>query len=183
MDKTEKTDQVGTLFNNFHDLHTKFGKLWLSDTFLHWDWWLALLFSIAAWGFWIFYHKKESTHRLLYAGVFVILISLFLDYIGVAMGLWYYSGKLTPSFPAWMPFNFCMLPVTIMFLIQTKPHIAAWKKGIFYGALTSYVGEPIFVWLGFYVLTGWKYSFSVPIYALIYIFAEWLTKRDAYSNV
>jgi hypothetical protein len=183
MDKTEKVNQVGNLFDHFHELHTKYGRLWLEDTFLHWDWWLAFLFSLVAWGFWIFYHKKESTHRLLYAGVFVILISLILDYIGVAMGLWFYSGKLTPSFPAWMPFNFCMLPVTIMFLIQTKPHIAPWKKGIFFGALTSYVGEPIFVWLGFYVLTGWKYSFSVPIYAVIYLFADWLTKRKAFSEV
>jgi hypothetical protein len=182
MDKQEKIEVVGDLFYQFHQLHEEYGQLWLEETFLHWDWWISVLLSFGAWGFWIFYRKRESTHRLLYAGIFVILISLCLDYIGTAMGLWYYSGKLTPSFPAWLPFNFCMLPVSIMYLIQTKPHIKPWKKGLLFGALTAFIGEPIFVWAGYYVLTGWEYIYSLPIYALIYIFADWLTKRDSFSD-
>ncbi|WP_077211979.1 CBO0543 family protein [Bacillus dakarensis] len=182
MDKEQKMENVEQLFHNFRELHTNYGELWLEYTFFHWDWWLSVLLSIGAWGFWIFYRKKESTHRLLYAGITVILISVCLDYIGVAMGLWYYTGKMTPTFPAWLPFNFCMLPVAIMFLIQTKPHIAPWKKGLFFGTLTSFAGEPIFVWAGYYVLTGWHYICSLPIYALIYIFADWLTKREAFSD-
>lgn len=182
MDKTEKMAQVREYFEEFHQLHESYGRLWLDETFLHLDWWGGTLLGLGAWIFWLFYRKKESTHRLLYAGVTVMLLSLCLDYIGAALGLWYYSGKESPSFPAWLPFNFCMLPVCIMFLIQTKPHIAAWKKGLFFGALTAYVGEPLFVWAGYYVLTGWKYTYSLPIYALIYIFAEWLTKRETFSD-
>jgi hypothetical protein len=143
MDKGQKMDKAGELFENYHHLHADYGRLWMDETFLHWDWWISVLLSVGTWVFLIFYRKKESTHRLLYAGIFVILISLCLDYIGVAMGLWYYTGKLTPSFTAWLPFNFCMLPVTIMFLIQTKPHIATWKKGLFFGILTAYIGEPL----------------------------------------
>jgi hypothetical protein len=78
------------------------------------------------------------------------------------IGIGGFTGKLTPSFPAWLPFNFCMLPVSIMFLIQTKPHIAAWKKGLFFGALTAFVGEPIFTWAGYYVLTGWHIFTRFP---------------------
>jgi hypothetical protein len=182
MDKSEKIDRVGEFFERFQTLHEEYGRFWLEETFLHWDWWGSIFLGVAPWIFWIFYRKKESTHRLLYAGVFIMLISLILDYIGVALGLWYYSGKDTPSFPGWSPYNFCMLPVSIMFLIQTKPHIAAWKKGLFYGALTAYVGEPLFVWAGYYVMDGWKYTYSIPIYALIYLFADWLTKRDHFSD-
>lgn len=182
MDKVDKTEAVGHLFEEFHHLHQDYGRLWVDETFLHLDWWISVILSVGAWGFWIFYRKKESTHRLLYSGIFVILISVCLDYIGVAMGLWYYTGKLTPSFPAWLPFNFCMLPVSIMFLIQTKPHIAAWKKSLFFGALTAFIGEPIFTWAGYYVLTGWEYVYSLPIYALIFLFADWLTKRETYSD-
>lgn len=29
-------------------------------------------------------------------------------------------------------------------LIQYKPHIAPWKKAIFFGAFTSFIGEPFF---------------------------------------
>lgn len=182
MDKEQKMQIIGELFERFHLLHVDFARLWLNETFLHWDWWISVVLASGSWIFWIFYRKKESTHRLLYAGIFAILISVCLDYIGTALGLWYYSGKLTPSFPAWLPFNFCMLPVTIMYLIQTKPHIAPWKKAIFYGLFTSFIGEPIFVWAGYYVLTGWEYYYSVPIYALMYLFLDWLTKRDSYED-
>ncbi len=30
-------------------------------------------------------------------------------------------------------------------------------------------------------MTGWQYFYSVPIYWLIYIFCDWLTKRDTYE--
>jgi hypothetical protein len=182
MDKTEKIDQVEVLFERFHQLHGEYGRLWLDETFLHWDWWGSAFLAVAPWIFWLFYRKKESTHRLLYAGVFVMLISLCLDYTGAALGLWYYSGKESPSFPAWLPFNFSMLPVCIMFLIQTKPHIAPWKKALFFGALTAYVGEPLFVWAGYYVLDEWRFTYSLPIYAMIFYFADWLTKRESFSD-
>lgn len=183
MDKEQKMALVGELFERFHQLHVDFGRLWLEETFLHWDWWISVGLSFGSWIFWIYYRHKKSTQRLLYAGIFAILISVCFDYVGTSLGFWYYSGKLTPSFPAWLPFNFCMLPVSIMFLIQTKPHIKPWKKGIFYGLLTSFIGEPIFAWAGFYVLTGWKYYYSVPIYALLYMFCDWLTKRDSYEHL
>ncbi|MDQ0230086.1 CBO0543 family protein [Metabacillus malikii] len=183
MDKAEKVEKVGKLFDEFHELHEVYAQIWLDETFLHWDWWLSVFLAVGPWVFWFFYRKMESTHRLLYAGLFVMLLSLCLDYTGAALGLWHYSGKETPSFPAWLPFNFCMMPVCIMFLIQTKPHIAAWKKGLFFGALTSYVGEPLFVLAGYYILTGWKYTYSLPIYALIYLFADWLTKRESFSEL
>jgi hypothetical protein len=56
------------------------------------------------------------------------------------------------------------------------------EKGIIIGALTAFIGEPIFVWAGYYVLTGWEYIYSLPIYAFIYILADWLTKRETFSD-
>lgn len=182
MTKEEKMNPIQELYLKYAELHEKFAELWMDETLFHWDWWGGAILSIGAWTFWVFYRKKESTHRLLYAGVTVMLISLCLDYIGSSLGLWHYSGKLTPSFPAWLPFNFCMLPVTIMFLIQTKPHITAWKKGLLFGALTSFVGEPIFSYFGYYVPIHWEYICSFPIYSLIYLFADWLAKREAFSD-
>lgn len=183
MDKAQELQSLKTLYEQFQQLHKEYAEMWLNNVFLHWDWWVSLTISLGIWIFWAFYRKKESTHRLLYAGFFAMLISVTLDYIGASFGLWYYTGTLIPSFPAWFPFNFCLKPVTIMLLIQTKPHIVSWKKGILYGLLTAFVGEPIFVWTGYYVMTGWKYIYSAPIYALIFIFCDWLTKRDTFERV
>lgn len=171
----------GELYEQFHKLHSEYGHLWLNETFLHWDWWVCFLLGIGPWIFWIYYRKKESTHRLLYVGMYAVLISLCLDYIGVALGLWYYVGKLTPTFPAWVPFNFAIFPVAIMFLIQTKPHIPAWKKGLLFALLTSFIGEPLVVWAGFYVLTGWQYIYSAPIYFLLYLFFDYISKRVTFE--
>lgn len=182
MDKVKQMEALEGLINEFQHLHREYFEIWLHHVFLHWDWWISLIVSLGAWLFWILYRKKESTHRLMYAGVVAMLISISMCYVGSAFGLWYYTGKLTPTFPGWFPYNLCLLPVTIMFLIQTKPHIASWKKGIFYGLLTAFVGEPIFVWAGYYIMTGWEYVYSAPIYALIFIFCDWLTKRNHFEK-
>lgn len=183
MDKIKQNESLESLISQYQHLHDKYFEMWLHDIFLHWAWWISLIISLGAWIFWIFYRKKESTHRLLYAGVVAMLISVILCYIGSAVGLWYYKDNFTPTFQGWFPYHLSLMPVTIMFLIQTKPHIASWKKGIFHGLLTAFVGEPIFVWTGYYVMTGWGYVYSVPVYALIFIFCDWLTKKNGFEKV
>lgn len=183
LDKSQQTEKLKKIHEEFQHLHNEYSQIWLDHIFLHLDWWLTVIISLVTWVFWIFYRKKNSTYRLLLAGTAAMVISLCMDYVGTSLGLWYYTGKLTPTFPAWFPYNLCLLPVTIMFLIQTKPHIAPWKKGVFYGLLTAFIGEPIFVWAGYYVMSVWEHIYSVPIYALIFIFCDWLTKRTAFEKV
>lgn len=69
LDKGEKKEIVGELFERFTQLHEEYVQLWVEHTFLHWDWWIALGLSLSSWTFWIFYHNKRSTQRLLYAGM------------------------------------------------------------------------------------------------------------------
>ena len=61
--------------------------IWLKYTFLHWQWWLGVSLAIVPWTLWIIFRKKESTNRLLFAGLFVILISSWLDLMGILFGL------------------------------------------------------------------------------------------------
>ncbi|GAA0615450.1 hypothetical protein GCM10009001_35940 [Virgibacillus siamensis] len=183
MDKEQQQEVMERFFDRFDQLHDELSQFWLDHIFLHWDWWIAAILTILPWICWIFYHKKDSTHRLLYAGLFSIIIGMTFDYIGTSLGLWHYTGKVFPSFPSWSPFHYSLLPVTIMFLIQVKPHIAIWKKGIIYGLLAAFIGEPIFVWAGYYVMTGWISIFSIPIYAIIYMFCDWLTKRESFERL
>ncbi|GGJ81675.1 hypothetical protein GCM10007063_00110 [Lentibacillus kapialis] len=183
MHQSQQKEVMDGFFDRFQQLHDEFMQFWLDHIFLHTEWWIGASLTIAPWIFWFLYRKKDSTHRLLYAGLFSIIIGMCLDYVGISLDLWHYNSKVTPTFPAWAPYHFSLLPVTIMFLIQTKPHIASWKKGIFYGLLTAFVGEPIFVWLGYYVMTGWTYVYSIPIYAVIYAFCDWATRRNAFERI
>ncbi|WP_425466189.1 CBO0543 family protein [Paenibacillus methanolicus] len=70
--------------------------------------------------------------QLLLASFTALIISSWLDFNGVILGLWYYTGLAIPTIPSYVPWDFCLLPVLIMFLIQVKPQLSAyWKAAIF----------------------------------------------------
>lgn len=49
MDKAEKIDKVGKLFEEFHHLHEEYARLRLDQTFLHWDWWCSVILAAGSW--------------------------------------------------------------------------------------------------------------------------------------
>ena len=181
MDKREKIEHVGEIYDAFQAVHERFFDFWYHHTFLQWDWWISLGLGVASWVLWFWVRPNASTQRLLYAGTYMMLISLFLDYIGVALGLWYYTGKLTPTMPAYLPFNFAALPVVTMLLLQWRPWMSKHWKGLIFGLFNGYVGEPLFVWAGFYVMTGWQYYYSIPIYYLLFLVAHAIAHARTYE--
>lgn len=54
--------------------------LWKYEVLFSWRWWFGLTLFFLMWGIWIAFRKRESTHRLLYAGMFVMLVSIGFDY-------------------------------------------------------------------------------------------------------
>lgn len=65
MDKNEKMLRIHKFFEEYHNLHEEYGRLWIDETFLHWDWWGSVFLAITPWVIRAFYRKKEGTHRLL----------------------------------------------------------------------------------------------------------------------
>jgi hypothetical protein len=158
-------------------------NLWINDTFLGWHWWIGVALSIIPWVLWLILRKKESTYRLLFTGLFVILIASWLDILGVLFGLWSYYYNVVPFSPAFVPWDFTLLPVTIMFFLQVKPDIRPIYKAIVFSLLSSFVGEPIFVILDIYNPKHWKYIYSLPIVIAIYLVADWFSKRKAFEKL
>ena len=60
----------------FHHANLEIYNLWVSDMVFEWHWWVNLGLSILPWLLWIRFRKKDSTHRLLYAG-FVPILRIF----------------------------------------------------------------------------------------------------------
>lgn len=183
MDKQEKMEKTGEIYARFHEVHEDFFELWSKHTFLHWDWWVSVGLSLLTWYLWWKVRRKESTQRLLYVGFFMMNLSFFLDYLGTSAGLWYYSGKLTPTMPAYLPFNFAALPVLTMLLVQWKPRLSRYIKALLYGLFNAFVGEPLFVWGGFYVMTGWEYYYSLPIYFVIYLIVHKIAFAKTFARI
>lgn len=144
-------------------------------------WWLGISLSIVPWIFWIFYHKSKSRNRMLFVGFIVMIIASFFDFLGTQLGLWMYYYEVFPWIPAYEPWDFTLLPVIILLLIEYKPDKPPVIKAIIFAALTAFVGEPIFEFLGLYRAINWSILYSFPIYFLIFMFANWLSKRKNFE--
>ncbi|MEH7098481.1 CBO0543 family protein [Neobacillus vireti] len=133
---------------------------------------MGIIFTFIPWIVWIIFREKKSTGRLLYAGTFVALISLTLDNVGVQLSAWNYLKPVTPLIPSYIPFDFSLMPISVMFLIQWFYNRNPWIIGFIFGITTAFIGEPIFKWLGLYDPTYWKFGYSVPFYTFIYYIAH-----------
>lgn len=158
-------------------------NLWLKHTFLSWQWWLGVSLSIIPWIFWIIFRKKESTNRLLLTGFFAILITSWFDVMGILFSLWSYYHNVVPFSPAFVPWDFSLFPVTIMFLLQIKPKVSPIIKAIGFSVYSSFISEPFFTWIEIYNPKHWKYIYSFPIIIAIYLISDWFSRRPHFERI
>jgi hypothetical protein len=180
----DKIKKVGEFYNEVSKANEDYLKYWLDNTLFHWDFWLSLIvFTIVPIVFWIKIRKKESSNRLLFTGMFVFIISSWLDFLGVQYGKWYYTGKVIPSIPSYVPWDWVILPVFVMTLIQFKPKISPILKAIIFASVSTFIGEPLFLWLGFYVIKDWNILYSFPVYIILYLLANRISKCKNFEPI
>ncbi len=173
-------EQAYSLIEQANDLMI---HLWLKDTLFTWKWWLGVVMSTVPWIIWFIFRRQESKDRLLLAGFFVMLIASWFDVLGVLFGLWSYYHNVVPFSPAFVPWDFTLLPVMTMFFLQIKPRISPWLKAIVLSGISSFMAEPLFVYIGLYNPKHWKFIYSFPILAVIYLMAHWLSRRVAFKEL
>jgi hypothetical protein len=144
-------------------------------------WWLGVALSIIPWIIWFFIRKKDSTDRLLYVALFVMVISLCLDVLGDQLGIWSYRYNVIPVLPTYVPWDITLMPLTVIVILQYKPKGNPFVKALIFAAISSYLAEPFFDKLQIYNLKHWKYSYSFPIQVVIYLLAHYISKRDRFA--
>jgi hypothetical protein len=147
------------------------------------SWWIALIMLITPWVLWGIFRKKESSARLLFAAFIVIILSSILDAYGVDRGKWSYPVKVIPLPTMSYSFRYSLVPVSIMFLIQYKPHIHPLIKGFLFGAFGAYIGMPIMNELHLYKEIDWHYTYSFFILVMMYLIAHWFSKRTSFDVI
>ncbi|MBE6185136.1 hypothetical protein G4D61_10940 [Bacillus ginsengihumi] len=157
--------------------------IWLHYVLFSPLWWIAASLTIIPWIFWLLFRPRESTDRLMYAGFFVMIISLVLDVLGDQYGLWFYRFNLIPVLPTYFPWDLTLMPLSIMFLLQIKPQANPLFKALLFAIATSFIGEPFFAWMKVYVLIHWHYYFSAPIQFCIYLVAHYISRRTKFSKL
>ncbi|SMQ77775.1 hypothetical protein SAMN05444673_3063 [Bacillus sp. OV166] len=170
-------------YKKLSDAHYEFLDYWLNHILFHWDFFLSLFLTFLPWVLWLIFRKKESTSRLLFVGFFVLMITSWLDFLGSMYGFWLYSGKAVPTMPCYIPWDTSILPVFAMFLIQYKPNTSPVLKALIFAGVSAFIGEPLFLWLGFYVLIKWSLFYSFPIYCLIYLVCHKLSRVNKFAEI
>ncbi|WP_134702285.1 CBO0543 family protein [Ammoniphilus sp. YIM 78166] len=176
-------EQIENTYNIITEANSKMFYIWKESILFTWQWWLSVVLTIIPWLFWVKFRKKDSTIRLLSAGFLVILISSWLDFLGIAFGFWYYMYDVTSLIPNYFPWDFTLLPVMYMFFIQIKPNVNPIIKGVILSVILSFIAEPLFIWIGLYHPITWKHIYSFPIYIVIYLIADFISKRNSWVKI
>lgn len=156
--------------------------VWKEHVIFTGHWWAGICLTIIPWILWVLFRKKESKDRMLFVGFFLMVISTFLDFLGTKMGLWFYYFDVIPFIPAFMPWDISLIPVFVMSLIEFKPKVNPYLKGLFFGIITSFVAEPLFVFFGLYQPVKWNHWYSFPIFILFYLMAHFLSIRQNFKK-
>ncbi|EDL63881.1 hypothetical protein [Bacillus sp. SG-1] len=83
-------DYVKSKMADYHNQYSEIAQelftFWLSDIVFTLPWWIGLLLIVMPWLIWFLCKEKINTHKYLYSGFFVIIISSYLDFLGVQAG-------------------------------------------------------------------------------------------------
>lgn len=183
MNNTDILQKVKQIYHEGSEANSQYISLWKEEIVFTWRWWVSVIMTILPWILWILFRKKESTARLLGAGFLTMFIAAWMDFIGVDLGLWYYPIDSIPFVPSYIPYDFCVLPVSVMFLIQYKPHISPYWKGAVFTSFNTLLAEPALEYLEFYEEFHWNIWCSLPIYFAIYVLVSWYCHRQSYYPV
>ncbi|MCR2803564.1 CBO0543 family protein [Paenibacillus soyae] len=148
-----------------------------------WQWWLGVALIVVPWFIWFVIRDRQSTGRLLSAGLFVMIFSAVLDTIGIESGLWSYPIKVIPSPTLSFSFRLSVLPVLAMLFIQIKPHLNPFVKAVVYGIIAAYVGLPLLTLIDMYKKINWAYTYSFLILTGMYLAAYGLYNLNSFERV
>lgn len=137
----EGINKVEQAYQKIHGANNLINDAIMNAFLFSWRWWLGIALFIIPWIVWFRIRKKESSDRLLYAGLISILIGLVIDFFAVSMGKWSYPIKLIPnSGVLFLPYHISMLPVAVMFTLQIKPSFNPFVKAVIFAGFGAFIG-------------------------------------------
>lgn len=143
-------------------------KTWLVYDFLTWQWWMLVVFLVVPWIIWYLLVKRDTLMEAFLFGTITMIITKFLDVVGLQFSFWEYPIELIPVIPRGFPFDISMVPVAYMLLFQ---YFKTWKTfivaQIIMAAMFAFIGEPFSEWAQLVYYIKWNYFFSFLYYILV----------------
>ena len=176
------TTEMLKAYTKYQEANDSLIEKWHDFVFLSPRWWVGICLGIIPWCFWWKFHNKTYTGDLFRAGLFMALIALLMDSIGVQLGLWIYPYDVFPFIPGDTPWDLTLLPVSAMFLIEMKPKWSPIKKAIIYALLVTLIGEPLAVFFKVYEPLHWNSIYSFPVYVFLFCLCNKLARSKKFNS-
>jgi len=164
-------DVIETQRNLFETNYT----YWMEHVLFSFNWWFLIIISIVPWFIWWKFVDKKRLLDISFVGLLSMVIVSTLDLMGSSFVLWTYGFNVVQMILPQITIDLTLLPIINMFLYQLFPK---WKQYIaatvFIALFGTFLAEPLFVWMGIYILHSWKYIYSLPIYIVFTIGLKWI---------
>ncbi|WP_088105824.1 CBO0543 family protein [Halalkalibacter urbisdiaboli] len=174
--------QINESYQLLHKAQNIKAEVWMESILFTPQWWVGVGLTIIPWLIWFKLHHRQKRYRLLFVGFYVSMISSFLDFLGVQLGLWRYYYDVFPWLPAYVPWDWTLIPVLVMSLIEIRPQVSPIKKAVIF-ALLATAFEPIFSFFHFYKAINWAIIYSIPIYIVIYLTSHKLSRVSGFQHI
>ncbi|MFT8871646.1 MAG: CBO0543 family protein [Sporolactobacillus sp.] len=168
------------LYQKLLHAHQSYLTYWSQHVLFSWQWFLGVALLVIPAIAWILWRDRRRADRLQYAGLFVALISAYLDYLGLFFGLWYYNYPVIPFTENYFPSSLTVLPIAVMSLVQFNPLKRPLFNAVLY-AILSMVGLWINSQLHLVTLIHWQYIYTAIIQFVIYLTAYFIATRHKFE--
>lgn len=155
-------------------LHHLSSNQWKQENVFIWEWWLLVGLTVIPLIIWWKLVDKKRAYEIAFYGCMINIFSVILDDLGTNLLWWGYPVQLIPVVPPLLTADSILVPIIFMLVYQS---FSASGKSLFIanlvtGAFVAFVAEPFFVWLGYYQLISWKFTYSFIFYILVTLFAR-----------
>lgn len=138
---------------SLYELHMEYwGQLykhWVSEEVLSFAWFFNIAFLLVFYVVWIKLVDKRRLRDLLLFGSLIAVVATFLDIVAVTIGLWEYKVRLFPLGTAPFPFDFTIIPILYMLVLQ---YTSTWRSyltgSLLASSLIAFAIIPVYVLLG-----------------------------------
>jgi hypothetical protein len=164
--------------NSHHEIVKQDINNWLNNELFTWNWWVLVAFIVIPSIIWIRVVDRKRILEILLFGTLVIILTSFLDAIGVDLMFWVYPVQFIPLTPRSLPFDVFMVAITYMLLYQFFIKWKSYINALVIMAFTfAFIGEPISKYLNLVYYIKWKYHYSFLYYIVLGISIKALVNK------
>jgi hypothetical protein len=156
-------------------------KQWISQELFSFPWFFNIVFLAVLYIIWVKIVHKNRLKELVLYGSLLSVASVLVDTIAVTIGLWEYNVSILPLSPAPFPFDYTVIPIFYMLVMQ---YTSTWR-GFLIGAVIadtvfSFIIEPVYIWLGIKVFHRFNYLYMFILVLVVTVALKaiynWISK-------